>query len=471
MQFSFLAKDAAGADVRGTIEATSKLEAADKLFNEQKLNVVSIDEVGTSADVSIDNLATEAEEKQLNKPLTLDENEATKLHIGEAQSYVSAEAQANKKFQIKDVQSIGNAINDVLIEYSSVSIKDKVIFFRLLSVMINAGLPIVKALRMLSAQLQNQKFKRILSEIADAVEGGSGFARVLADYDDTFNEAERGVIAAGEASGQLNKSLSDLATSTEKNASLAGKIRSAMIYPIIILVIIVLVTIVVMTMVIPKLSELFTGAGVQLPTSTRILMTTSDWFVGSTLFVPNWLLFLLLIIGAIAGVNAWKKTKSGHLMWDSLMLRLPIVGGLSQKIALANFAHQLSTLTSSGISIIRAIEITANAVGNEVYKQVLLDVKADVESGVPINESISREEKLFPPLVVSMVAVGEQTAQLATVGSKIADFYDEEINTFVKNLSTIMEPVIIVIVGGLVGLLVAAIMQPIMQIADVATQQ
>lgn len=465
MQFTYTARNESGKELTGTIEAASKLEAADKLFNDKKLTVLSLEKSGEAASTKSE-ITKPAEKPKLDVNTT-----KTRVHIGQSEAAAAAVVEKPKR-KINSLGDLTNSINDFLIDYTSISTKDKVVFFRLLAVMINAGLPIVKALKILSEQTHNPRFKIIIREIANDVEGGENFSNALSDYNDVFSEAEIGVIASGEASGQLNKILTDLANESEKSANLKSKIKSALIYPVVVLVILVLVTIVVMTSVIPKLAELFTSGGVELPATTQALITTSNWFTAYTLFLPNWALFIVAMIGVALAVKAWKKTPGGKLIWDSLMLKMPVFGpGLQMKIALADFARQLSTLTASGISIVRALEITAGALGNEVYRQRIRDIKEDVEQGIPIHQSIEEDHALFPSLVTSMIAVGEQTAQLGTVTKKIADFYENEVDTFVGNMSKIMEPFIIVFVGLLVGGLVAAIMQPIMQIADIAAVQ
>ena len=447
-KFSFTAQDSAGARKTGTIEAATKLQAADKLFNELQLTVLDL----TAAD----------------------EQAGSATALPTSSTPAAAEEATPKGFDMTTSLKKANdwvaKLNTWVANMSGVPVKEKVIFFRLLAVMINAGLPIVKALGILTDQTANPRLKNILVEVKSDVESGRGFSHSLDDYPEVFTDAELGVIAAGEASGQMNRALLDLATTTEKSANLQRKIKGAMIYPIVVLVIVGLVTVAVMTLVIPKLKDLFSNTGHDLPAATQFLINMSNWFMGTTLGIPNIGLLFVGIFGIIIGIKAGKKTEEGLYLWDSIMMKLPIFGPLVQKVALSALAGQLSTLTASGISIIRSIDITASAVGNEVYKRRLLEIKGDVEAGKAIHQVIEGDP-LFPPLFQSMVTIGEQTAQLSNVTKKIAEFYDEEVDNFVKNLSTIMEPVIIVVVGGLVGGLVAAIMQPIMQIADIASQQ
>lgn len=437
MQFNYTARDKKGKEITGTITATSKLEAADRLFNEKQLNVVSLEQ------------SDDHKEKRTKTT-------AKKGNSGESKTITT---------EVK--KGIFDSINNYFVYHTKIKPKDKAVAFRLLAVMINAGLSIVKALKILAKQSENPKLRLVLDDIAKKVEGGISFSDALAEYSEIFIEAEIGMIAAGEVSGQLNKTLVNLATETEKSASLSKKIKSAMVYPAVVLTVLVGAIFLMMTMVIPKLGELFEGAGAELPLATQILMNTSNWFTSATLGIPNWLLLIVTMIIIVVSVGYWKKTPSGKIMWDQLMLKLPIFGTLNKKAALASFARQLALLSDSGVAIIRAIEITANAVGNEIYRIRLLETKEAVEKGVSIHKNIA-DDPLFPDLVVSMIAVGEQTAQLGAVTHKIAEFYDEEVETFVKNLSTIMEPLIIVVIGTLVAGLVAAIMQPIMDMTDIA---
>ncbi|MFH1546318.1 MAG: type II secretion system F family protein [Patescibacteria group bacterium] len=438
MQFDYTARDKNGNEITGTISAANKLDAADKLFNEKRLNVVSLEQVD----------AKKKEKLEDKKEIPVKKAPAAESHSS---------------------GRIIDSINEYLAVHTKVKPKDKAVVFRLLAVMINAGLSIVKALKILGKQSENPKLRLVLNDVAQKVETGNRFSNALRDYGEIFIEAEIGMIEAGEASGQLNKTLVSLATETEKSAGLSKKIHSAMIYPLVVLTVLTGAIFLVMTMVIPKLGELFEGAGAELPISTKILVNASNWFIASTFMFPNWLMLILAIAAMITFLSYWKKTPTGKVSWDRLILHLPIFGQLNQKAALASFARQLALLSSSGVAIIRALEITANAVGNEVYRLRLLEVKADVERGVPIHKSIDGDP-LFPDLVVSMIAVGEQTAQLGSVTEKVAAFYDEEVEIFVKNLSTIMEPVIIVVIGTLVAGLVAAIMQPIMDMTDIAAK-
>lgn len=366
------------------------------------------------------------------------------------------------------VKFTGNALidtyrrlNDYLIDHSKVRIREKATFFRLLAVMINSGLPLIKSLRTLGVQQEKSpKLSRSLFEMAQAIEGGKSLSESMAIYPEIFNEAQVGMVHAGEASGQLNKTLKELADDVEKTAGLTGKIRGALIYPIAILSLLVVVIFVMMVAVVPQLTKLFSQTGRELPLPTQILINVSS-------FCQNyWPVVILGFAGLIFGVGVWKKTRGGKYLWDYMMIKLPIFGPLIQKASLSKFSRSLSSLMSSGVPIIKAIEITANAIGNEVYKRRLILTAEDMRRGIPMAENMA-DSKLFPTMLVNMVEVGEQTAQLETVTLKVAEFYDEEVDTVVQALTKVMEPLIIVVIGVTVGGLVAAIMLPIIQLTNI----
>ncbi len=352
-------------------------------------------------------------------------------------------------------------INDFFIDHSSVKIRDKATFFRLLAVMINSGLPLIRSLRTLAVQqAKSPKLARTLYEMATAIEAGKSLSEAMSGYPEIFNEAQVGMIHAGEASGQLNKTLRELAESVEKTASITSKIRGALIYPAAILVLLVIVIFVMMIAVIPQMTKLFAQTGHDLPLPTQILIAVSNFC--ST----YWPIVLLVSTALVVGTVLWIHTRTGKYMWDYMLIKLPIFGQLIQKATLSRFSRSLSSLMSSGVPIIKAIEITANAVGNEVYKRRLVLTAEDMRRGIPMAENMA-ESKLFPTMLVNMIEVGEQTAQLESVTLKVAEFYDEEVDTVVAALTKVMEPLIIVVIGITVGGMVAAIMLPIIELTNI----
>ncbi len=356
-----------------------------------------------------------------------------------------------------------NRVNDWVIEQNKVKIRDLATMFRLLAVMINAGIPLIKSLNTMGVQSEkNPKLARTLFALAKSVEGGRSLSLSMQDHPKIFSEAQIGAIAAGEESGQLNKTLLDLATELEKTASINGKVKGAMIYPLVILVVMVGVIVLMMTLVVPQISELFTQSDKELPLITKWLIAGSDYLMTS------WYVPLIILIGIIGGVSAWRSSRTGRFYWDSMMLKIPVFGMLIQKTVLSKFARSFGNLLASGVPIVKAMEIVAVASGNEVYRKRFLMTAEDMKSGIPIAENLS-SSKLFPTMLVNMVEVGEQTAQLENVMKKISKFYDEQVDEAVKALTKIMEPLIIVLVGITVGGLVAAIMLPIIQLTDITS--
>jgi type IV pilus assembly protein PilC len=355
-----------------------------------------------------------------------------------------------------------NSINRFFLKRSKVKIKDKATFFHLLSVMINAGIPMVKALRSLVNQMEKTpRLQMIIDTIANNIESGSTLSGSLQNFPDVFYEQEIGMIESGEASGQLSKILENIAEDTEKAYMIKSKIKSAMMYPIVIFVLLIGVIVAMMVFVIPSLKSLFENQGAQLPLITRIVVGMSDFMVQKKLILA------LGALGVILAFYAFKKTSIGKYAFDKFKISVPIFGTLFKKSYLARFARSLSNLLDSNISIVRAIEITANSIGNDVYKKSLMLAMEDIKQGIPLGESLL-ENPLFPPMLVNMIEVGEKTAQLDEISAKVAKFYEEEVDTAVSGISKIIEPVILVVIGVTVGGVVAAIMLPIMQLSDIA---
>jgi len=356
-----------------------------------------------------------------------------------------------------------NKINDYFIDHSKIKTRDIATFFRLLAIMINAGVPLIRALDTLAIQAaeKSPKLKKIVFDMARSVEQGQSLSQAMMVYQDVFTEAQIGMVRSGEVTGQLNIILLDLAHQAESSAKITSKVKSAMIYPIVILTIMLIVIIVMMVMVLPQMAELFTQTSQELPLITRILMGASDFTINNGLYMAIGAVGLIVLIAAII------RTPKGHYAFDKLLLHLPIFGSIVRKSSLARFANALGNLLSSGISIIQSLQIVSKAIGNDVYKRLLLFAAEDLKKGIPLAENL-RESKYFSSMLVNMIEVGEQTAQLETVTKKIADYYNDEVDTVVNSLTKIMEPLLITIIGVMVGGLVAAIMLPIMQLTESA---
>lgn len=363
----------------------------------------------------------------------------------------------------KEYGELFKKINNFTVIFTKVTLKDKVTFFQLLAVMINAGVPIIRSLYVLSDQTPNQKLQIVIKEIAKKMEEGSSFSVVLEDYKNIFSESEIGMIASGEASGNLNDILKDIAHQAEKSAGIMAKVKGAMIYPIAIMTILAIALFLMMTMVVPQLTEIFIENGQELPASTNALIAMSEFSTNS------WELMIFIVLAVVGGIWGFKRTKTGKYFIDYGLLLVPIFGGLVKKLMISRFARMLASLLKSGIPIVKSLEITSNAVGNEVYKTRIKYASQDVAQGIPLGENLSDSGSLFPPMVASMILVGEKTANIVEVSGKIADFYEAEVDNAVASLSKLMEPIILVVMGGAVGFIVAAIMQPIIGLSDVST--
>lgn len=368
--------------------------------------------------------------------------------------------------KLKATRVTGNPIidffykaNDYFVSFSKISVAKKATFFRLLSVMINAGMPLVKSLDTLAEQnTKDLKFGRVIYDLARKVEAGKSLSDAMRLHSDIFEESQIGMAKSGEASGQLVKTLSNIANQLEKSASFRSRVRGAMMYPIVILVVLAAVIFALMVFVIPKMKDFFGQMGQDLPGITKFVMGVSDFFVA------YWYLIIGGIVGVAALINIWKKTEAGKFAWDNFILKIPVVGNLVKKTVLAQFARTFSDLIGAGIPLINAIKITANSMNNEVYKRKLYLTAKDVEQGITLAEALA-DPSLMPSMLIDMIAVGEQTAQIEVVTEKVAGFYEEEVDTMIKGLLKAFEPLIMVLMGVVVGGVVAAIMLPIMNMS------
>ena len=360
-------------------------------------------------------------------------------------------------------------VNEYLARMSRVKTADRVSFFRLLATMINAGISILKALNILADQTENAHMRMVIKGLVDKIESGGSFSEAMSAYPKVFTEAHVGMVESGEASGRLNQTLLEIAIEAEKSAALISKIKGAMIYPVVVIFIMLGAGFAVMTFVMPKIKEMFTSLGGQLPAMTQAMISVSDFLVGTTIGVSNALWVIIVFIGVVFIFIKWKQTDSGRYLWAEALFHIPVFGALSKKVALARFCRGLSTMISSGISIIKALTITAASVDNAVYEKRILQIADDVKQGITMAENMKDDEKHFPAMVVGMISVAEQTAQIDTISEKLADYYEGEVNDMVKGLSALLEPIIILILGLAVGFLVIAVMLPILSASDLAS--
>jgi type IV pilus assembly protein PilC len=333
------------------------------------------------------------------------------------------------------------------------------IFTRQLATMIDAGLPLVQSLEVLSSQQENNLFKNIIREIREDVEGGSTFAGALKKHPTTFNDLYTNLVVAGEEGGILDTILGRLAAYIEKAEALKKKVKSALIYPATIVTVAVAVVIILMLFVIPVFETMFSSAGQSLPLPTVIVLTISKMIKKYiVIFIPAVIVLIFLF-------KRYYKTDSGKAVVDRLLLSLPVFGPLFRKIAVARFSRTLGTLVSSGVPILDGLSIVSRTSGNRAIEIAIMNARASIREGETIAEPLSRSA-LFPPMVIQMIAVGESTGALDNMLSKIAEFYEDEVDVAVANLTSMLEPLLMVFLGVVIGGVVIAMYLPIFNMAS-----
>ena len=336
--------------------------------------------------------------------------------------------------------------------------KDIVIFTRQFATMIDAGLPLVQALDILSSQVESKILGKTLAQVKVDVESGATYADALKKHPRIFSELYVNMVAAGEAGGILDTILNRLAAYIEKAMKLKKQVKGAMVYPAVVTTIAVLVIAVIMIFVVPTFAKMFAQLGGTLPLPTRIVVNASNFIAG-----VGGLLVAGAIVAFIVFLVQFRKTEKGKYITDKILLKLPILGMLLNKVAVAKFTRTLGTLVSSGVPILDGLDITAKTSGNKVIEYAIVEVRKGVVGGKTLAEPITKA-KVFPPMVTHMIAVGESTGALDAMLAKIADFYDDEVDAAVSNLTAMMEPLLMVFLGGAVGYIVIAMYLPIFKL-------
>jgi type IV pilus assembly protein PilC len=336
--------------------------------------------------------------------------------------------------------------------------KDIVVFTRQFSTMIDAGLPLVQGLTILAEQSENKTFKAILKEITKDVEGGSTLAEAMKKHPKVFDELFVNLVAAGEVGGILDTILRRLADYIEKAEKLKSRIKGAMTYPLVVVAIAIIVISVILIFVIPVFEDMFAGFGAALPAPTQLVVNMSRFVKGNFHFI-----FIGLAIGIVA-LKQYRNSKQGRRSTDALLLKVPIFGELLRKVAVARFTRTLGTMIQSGVPILDSLEIVAKTSGNVILEEIIYEVRGSIAEGQTIAEPLS-ETDIFPGMVVQMISVGEATGALDTMLGKIADFYDDEVDAAVEALTSMLEPLLMLFLGGSIGGLVIAMYLPIFQMA------
>ncbi|MEK7142683.1 MAG: type II secretion system F family protein [Patescibacteria group bacterium] len=341
-----------------------------------------------------------------------------------------------------------------------VGLKDKIIFSKQLAMMIRSGLPLNDAFNALEEQTENKFFSKVIGQIGLEVKGGKALSESMAKYPKIFPELHIAMVRAGEKSGRLDDVLDRLSDQLQKDYDLISKIKAAATYPILVIGALVAIVILMLLFVIPQLKTVFNDMGVELPIVTRIVLGTSD------IMRKYWYIFLIVLIGGILGIRFWAKTNTGGLIWDRFKLKIPLIGGLIKKIYMARFARTMGTLVASGLPMLDILATVSGVITNRVYQLAFKKIAKDVENGVQVSTSV-RKQGIFPAMIYHLMAVGEKSGKLDYVLLSMADFFEKEIETTTNNLATLIEPILIIIIGAGVGLVVAAVIMPIYSLVNV----
>jgi type IV pilus assembly protein PilC len=357
----------------------------------------------------------------------------------------------------KEEKAIGTNFFD---KFSNVPLKDKMIFARNLSVMISAGLPVSKGIENLALQTKNKKFKNILKNIFEELQKGTALSECLRKYPGIFSELFINMVKVGEAGGTLDESLNIVATQLEKEHDLLGKVRGAMMYPAVILVAMIGIGIIMLTFILPKLTSVFDDMEVVLPPMTRAIIAMSDFMRNhSIIFSVSIIVFLLLL-------KIFWGSKPGKKFFGLMAVKIPVIKNIIIKVNCARFARIYSSLLKSGVSVIEALKICSNTLGNYFYKKAINNSIEQVQKGVSLSAIMSSYPEIFPPLVPQMLEVGEETGKIEAVLMKLAEFYEEEVSQITKNMSSIIEPVLMLVIGTAVGIFAVAMLQPMYSLMD-----
>lgn len=341
--------------------------------------------------------------------------------------------------------------------------KDLAVFCKQFSAVIRAGVTIISALELMGDQIENKTLQRAVMDAKTYVEKGGTLADALRVNSEVFPPIMINMVAAGESSGNLEICLDRLTEHFEKDNALSAKIKGAMTYPIVVFIVMIIVVIVVMVMVIPNFSSMFAEMGTQLPLATRIMVAASNFII------HKWWLLIIIVAAIVVGCKAFKRSSVGEQLFANMAIKMPIFGNLTIKSACSRFARTMSTLMASGISMIDAVEQVAKMMDNKIIRDGLLDAKTQVAKGIPLSKPL-KDMEMLPPMLSAMTKIGEETGDIEEMLSKVADYYDEEVEEATNKLTAAMEPLIMVVLACIVGMIVAAVYGPIMSMYSALDQ-
>lgn len=342
---------------------------------------------------------------------------------------------------------------------SKVKLKHVAVMARQFATMVNSGMSLLRTLTILSKQTESPVLARVIEEVRLDVERGQSLSGAMAKHPAVFNRLFVAMIRSGETAGMLDSVLVRLAETFEKEVRLRHKIKSAMTYPVVVFFLVVLIAVAMLIFIVPTFKELYADLGGTLPLPTRGMIALS------TFMRKTWWMFAIGSVGGTVGFKRWKATPRGRAIWDAFKLRVPIFGSLAHKTAMSRFSRTLSVLMRSGVPILQSLEIVKETVNNHVVERALEDVQASVKQGESIADPLDKHA-IFPPMVVQMISVGEETGAVDTMLSKISDFYDQEVEATVEALTSLIEPIMVVVIGGAVGFMVVALYMPLFNIIN-----
>lgn len=361
-------------------------------------------------------------------------------------------------YSIMSLTEQNNPFSGGLIK-KKVKSRDLAVFCKQFSAVIKAGVTIISALELMGDQIENKTLQRAVMEAKTYVEKGGTLADALRVNSDVFPPIMINMVAAGELSGNLEICLDRLVEHFEKDNALSSKIKGAMVYPIVVFIVMIIVVIVVMIAVIPNFTSMFEEMGTELPLATRMMVAASDFII------HKWWLLIIIVAAIVFGCKAFKKSSVGEQLFANMAIKMPIFGNLTIKSACARFARTMSTLMASGISMIDSVEQVAKMMDNKIIRDGLMDAKAQVAKGIPLSKPL-KDMEVLPPMLSAMTKIGEETGDIEEMLSKVADYYDEEVEAATNKLTAAMEPLIMVILACIVGMIVAAVYGPIMSMYD-----
>jgi len=379
---------------------------------------------------------------------------------GDDKQAVAANLRAKGLIVLDIEEQVPKSAGDILARFKKVSASELTIMTRQLSTMVSSGMSLLRALYVLEDQAESDKLKETLVAVRKDVEAGISLSDALAKHPQVFNELYTAMVAAGETGGILENTLRRVADQLEKDEELRRQVKSAMVYPCLIGGFALLVLVALVAFLVPVFAGVFEDFGGELPAITKFTVALSDFITG------KWYMAMLLTWGVVFGFRKWKASESGRMQWDKFKLRVPWkIGDIVQKVCIARFSRTFSALVAAGVPMLEAIDIVGKTSGNKVIEKAMVDVRASVTKGGTISTPM-RAAPVFPTMVTQMIGVGEETGALDAMMTKIADFYESEVEASVKALTSILEPVMIVVVGGIVGFIIIAMYMPMFQVYD-----